>query len=220
MGDDYAVRQARRDAEHERAYADWLATLNPSQRRMLAAADDVSPGARLDTAAVERSRRGPVMPEPSHRPEETLRMSHTPDMAGRVDTLAETYAERYGISEDLAARIAADHVEAVEAEAMTYKAFLFQRLIGAFIAPGNVKLRAGALAFAANLAALNGLGTQTEYAARLRVRRQSLSKVVVWWRKELNLPPSPHCKSDEARRKFSEAQKQKHWRKKKCRAHT
>lgn len=217
---DYLQRQAREDAAHEIQYAKWVKSLSLADREKLRKANPaLSDAASLDKPYVTKKRgRKDDSEESSQDPAESNAASFTPDIASAVDSLAEILAERFRISIEAAKQIAAWHKSTVESESIAYKAFLLQRMIAAFIEPGNLRLRAGGLAFAANLAALNGVGTLRDFAARINVSPAAVSKVKKWWQTELALPPSPHGKSREACANYSTAQKNKHWRYKKCKA--
>ena len=218
---DYTQTQNRRDAEHSEAYRKWYAMLSPEEKKTLAKGDaHLTGSARLNLPYVQNPKKArrdndPDRQESEERASEN-RASYSPDISASVDTLADQLAERFGVSGDTAKRIVAWHNEAVEREAITYKAFLFQRVIAGFIEPGNLRVRAGALAFAAGLDALNGLGSLREFSKKVGVSPAIVSRVKLWWQKELNLSPSPHGKSEQARANYSTAQKEKHWRNKKC----
>lgn len=217
---DYTFRQKRENEAHEKNYEAWFASLSPQQQEKLRKAGGVTKSARLSKAFVEKSRRQKKDREdrdeescdPADRPSASISI----DIAAAVDTLADWLAEEHGISLGAATAIANWHNATVEAEAMAYKAFLFQRLIAGFIEPGNLRIRAAGLAFAANLAALNGIGTLREFARKNGVTPAAVSKEKRRWQKDLKLPPSPHGKSEAACQNYSTAQKAKHWRNKKC----
>jgi len=217
---DYTFRQKRENEAHEKAYDAWFASLSQEQQKKLRAAGGLSKSARLSKAFVEKTRRkkndreegSDETCDPADRPAASASF----DIAAAVDTLADMLAEEHGISSEAAAAIAKWHTRNVEAEAISYKAFLFQRLIAGFIEPGNLRIRAAGLAFAANLAALNGIGTLREFARKNGVTPAAVSKEKRRWQKDLKLPPSPHGKSEEACQNYSHAQKSKHWRKTKC----
>jgi hypothetical protein len=89
------------------------------------------------------------------------------------------------------------------------------RIVAFLIAAPNVKIAAYALAFAANLNALNGLGTQGEAAQKLLVSPTILSRRIEEARLLLNLPRSSHQKGDAARESAKRATSTNHWRKRK-----
>jgi len=215
---DYNLRQKREDEAHEKAYAAWYAGLSAREKAALRKSEGVSISARMDKPYVQKPKR--KRPEDDGREPRTDRHAVIvrPDMAGAVDTLGDVLAERFGVALATAEAIAAWHVGEVESAALTHKAFLFQRLIAGFIEPGNLRIRAAGLAYAANLAVLNGLGSLRNFATQNGVSPSAVSKEKRRWQKDLELPPSPHGKSEEACQNYSRSQKTKHWRNQKCKA--
>lgn len=90
-----------------------------------------------------------------------------------------------------------------------------QRVCGMLISEENPKISVAALAFALNLDALNGLGSLREYAAKIGVSPEALSKKKREWEAELNIPPNAFSKTATAKAALSVAQQTKHWKKKK-----
>lgn len=89
-----------------------------------------------------------------------------------------------------------------------------QRVCGMLISEENPKISVAALAFALNLDALNGLGSLREYAAKIGVSPEALSKKKREWEAELNIPPNAFSKTATAKAALSVAQQTKHWKKK------
>ena len=89
-----------------------------------------------------------------------------------------------------------------------------QRVCGMLISEENPKLSVAALAFALNLDALNGLGSLREYAAKIGVSPEALSKKKREWEAELGLPPNAFSKTATAKAALSLAQQTKHWKNK------
>jgi len=89
-----------------------------------------------------------------------------------------------------------------------------QRVCGMLISEENPKLSVAALAFALNLDALNGLGSLREYAAKIGVSPEALSKKKREWEAELHIPPNAFSKTATAKAALSIAQQTKHWKKK------
>jgi hypothetical protein len=82
-------------------------------------------------------------------------------------------------------------------------------------AESNVKLLVAGLAYAADLAVTNQLGTMQDWAVRNGLSRAAVLKVAKFWQRELGLPASSHMRGEEKCQAYSEAQTQKHWRKQK-----
>jgi len=89
-----------------------------------------------------------------------------------------------------------------------------QRVCGMLISEENPKISVAALAFALNLDALNGLGSLREYAAKIGVSPEALSKKKREWEAELNIPPNAFSKTATAKAALSVAHQTKHWKKK------
>lgn len=210
MSSDYDIRRQRADHDYATAYAEWVATLTPAQRHdlMLKGVEACELGRMAPVKTDDRRGSGdaPELPE----------ASYVPDIAGGVEGEAGELADLLAINVATAKRVLAWHRKRVENEAQAYRAFLFQRLIAGFLMPGNLRVRAGALAFAADLAALNGMSTIRAFAKSIGMSPFGVSKVVTYWRELLDLPANRHSKTREARAAYSRAQHEKHWRIKKC----
>ena len=72
--DDYAQKQAKRDAEYERDYRKWVSTMSPTERRNLQKLG-------LDSPCLQRHGNG----APGHDMADTPAASYTPDIAALVD---------------------------------------------------------------------------------------------------------------------------------------
>jgi hypothetical protein len=92
------------------------------------------------------------------------------------------------------------------------------RLVSLLLLSTNLKLDAYALAFAVNLDALNGIGTQGEVAAKLGLSATIVSRRTEHMRQLLNLPYSPHQKGIKARTAASRSLKADHWRNRKTKS--
>ena len=137
------------------------------------------------------------------------------DMAAETDTFGETLAESLGIDVEKANHLALWLEEEIEQRALSFRARDLNRISGVFIDSKNPKLFSAGLAFAANLASLNGLGTQAEYARRLGLTRAAMSKATKFWQRFLGLPPSPHMKSSQACEHYRKKAREDHWRRRK-----
>lgn len=136
------------------------------------------------------------------------------------DTPEDELADRYGIPPETAKAILEWHRQETADAIRLEQANYLQIIVGGLLASNNPKLNAAALAFAANLDALNGLPNQREFAKLNHISRQAVSKVVIAWKKALQLTPSAHQKSEHACRIYSEVGKKKHWRGRKIKAST
>lgn len=195
-------------ARYESEYNDWIRTMNPEQRRA------------LNAMGVEQPDFADGMVFESKR--EVRLDARTDHYAGTAcdpepieDSMEDGLAEQFGLTARQARGIADWHRGRMEEEQRQAKAFLLQRVVAGLIHPGNVRVRVGALAFATDLAALNGWRTQDEFAKSESVSRQAVSKLTKWWQRQLELMPSRFMKSEEACATYSEAAKKKHWRGKK-----
>ena len=206
MNGDYIPLHDQRKREYMVAYQEWVAGLSEEERT------------KLEALGIERPDDGensceavPSQGDAADRPEASFVL----DMAATLDVTEERLAEELGVALKDARQFVVWHRERVVRESITYKARLFQTLVAGFLEAGNPRLVAGGLAFATNLAALNGLGTQDEFAKRLGLRRSAVSKLVKWWQRELHLPTSPHMKSEVACHAYEDVSRHKHWRKRK-----
>lgn len=85
-------------------------------------------------------------------------------------------------------------------------------LIAVILQEPNLRIAAGGLAFAADLASVNGLRSQRAFSFTIGCTPAAISKSVTKWRELLELPENNHMKSAKARIKYSHAQKENHWR--------
>lgn len=203
--DPYASRQMVANAEHRQDFATWFSSLPEDQKEALRRQKIDSGGASYTVFKTDVG---------DMNLEESSAASVSIDM-GTLDPLHAQLMERYSIPESVARAIALWHMSEVEREAISYKAFLLQRLIGGFLLADNPKLSAAGLAYAAGLATLNGMGSQAKYARLIGVTRAAVSKMTKFWSRQLELRPSSFMKSAEACEKYAQIGKTKHWRNKK-----
>lgn len=131
------------------------------------------------------------------------------------DDIVAEYAERLDVDYDTALLISDLIKEQVALQVAKELVHRLKTLIALLLSEPNLRIAGAALAFAADLAALNGLGTQRKYSISIGVTPAAISKKVVKFRDLLNLPDNAHGKSKKARQSYSDAQKRKHWRKRK-----
>ena len=190
-GDDYDQGATVRDARYRTAYAAWVAglpadTRKDLQRRRLLAPDL---GTSLGNAAgAERTQDAA----------EAAEASETVDMAALLDTIPDFLQERMGLSKHQAGMVGEWHVSVVKHQGMVYQAWVIERLVGGLLNNENVRVAAGGLAFATNLASLNGMGSMTAWAAKSAVTRAAVSKSTKWWERELMHFRSVHMKTPKA----------------------
>lgn len=211
MSDEYLAHAARLQERAKREHESWLKSLSPEQvqnlRRLgvLDAPDDShevgghSPAQVSDLA-------------------DTSLVGFTPDFAEEIDGLADTLADELGVSGSVARRFLAWHQKTLTETLRTREADLLGIVVGGLLAAKNIRIASAALAFASNMAAANGLGSQAEYARKINVSRTIMSKAVLAWKRQFDLIPSPYQKTDEACATYSEVAKKKHWRRAKVSA--
>ena len=138
------------------------------------------------------------------------------DLASEIDDDPSILAERAGLKLWQAREIYRYIEERVERRVTEAKCNVIVRVCGVFLKAGsNVKLLFAGLAYAADLAVTNQLGTMQDWAVRNGLSRAAVSKVAKFWQRELGLPASSHLRGEEKCQAYSEAQTQKHWRKQK-----
>ena len=88
--------------------------------------------------------------------------------------------------------------ERVERRVTEAKCNVIVRVCGVFLkAESNVKLLVAGLAYAADLAVTNQLGTMQDWAVRNGLSRAAVLKVAKFWQRELGLPASSHMRGEE-----------------------
>lgn len=134
------------------------------------------------------------------------------DKGQLAGVLMETFP---GLPPGTAKKIASWHTERVSDAVRKRSAVDISRALGPLISAANPKMAIAGLAFALNLASLNGLGSIRQWAKENGVSPEALSKKKRQWEEELDLEPGPHGKTPKARKALSQAQKTKHYTKKK-----
>jgi hypothetical protein len=200
---DYAVRSMRANQAAAKAHREWIAGLPEHERRKAVLLGVDAPLSDTHQANAYES--------------DPATWNDRGEAAAEIeDSIEAALCEDFGLSPRQAVAVAAWHQSRLEAEAARRKSLQLARVIGGFLKPGNLRVRAYSLAYAAGLSALNGIGSQTDGANICGCSRSNMSKETTAWTDLLDLPPSPHCKSRAARRRLSEAQRTNHWRNKKC----
>lgn len=206
--DEHAAKlQALATKEHLR----WLATMSPRDRRRIRQMG-------LDRPSVDDSEVAGHSPyQPADAAESAAARTEI-DMAAELDTPADTLADQLGISPKTATKVLQWVQAEVRNRIMQHEANLLQLVVGGLLAAKNPKLSCAGLAFAADLAGLNGLGNQTDYATANGISRSAISKVKRFWKRMLRLRDAPHSKSERACTTYAQVGKEHHWRKRKATA--
>lgn len=204
----YEDHVAQEKSKYLLAYEEWENSLTPQEREMLG--DAAAPELEDDDSS-KRMVTG-VLGDVAERPS----VSYTPDFAAAVDQEPELIAELATISLRASRIVHTYMLERIEREAARRESRVITVIAGTFLrSQSNAKLLSAGLAFAAGLAASSGMGTMQDWAMQNGVSRAAVSKLAVFWRRLLGLPAGPHMREDSKCRAYSEAQKQKHWRKQK-----
>jgi hypothetical protein len=202
MSEEYELHRRRQLDEARDAFNAFVGKLTPAQRAKLGKV-----GKPADDTEMVNGHTVDVVELPS--------ASYRTDLAAEIDTFGETIAERFGLGLEAAYLLAEWMANEIAQRAMNYRAQDLNRISGVFIDSKNPKLFSAGLAFAANIASINGLGTQAEFARQLGLSRAAVSKATKFWQSFLNLPPSPHMKSAKACEKYRKKAREDHWRRRK-----
>lgn len=190
----------------KQAYATWLASASPEEREKIR-------NMGVETPPDDNNEVG------GHSPYSLSDIADSPlakcDPIIATDEPEDTMADEFGISPEIARKILSWHSFQIDIAVQQEKANYLQIIVGGLLSSKNPKLNAAGLAFAANLAALNGLPCQREFARQNHISASAISKVVRAWSKALDLRPSAHQKTNEACEVYSHIGKQGHWRSKK-----
>lgn len=147
---------------------------------------------------------------------DSTKLSETPDMAREVDRLADMLMERFALDSRRAKRLARLHKGMVQREVRRETSLQLLRVIGFFMLPGNLLIRAHALAHAARMAASSGFTSLRESARATGASVEAIRKVTWKWIELLKLPSLEGAKSAEARESYRNSANTKHWRHQKC----
>jgi hypothetical protein len=219
----YEDQQFQRDQEWRAAWE----TMAPEQREKLESAMagnseypvELTSGKVLHETAGERAaqngrvivgREGDAVGMCEHHAD----FAQAPDL--NLDGMPDELREQFGLSDEQARRVANWHSARVNADVQRQVALLFLRIIGFFLLPGNLLVRAHALAHAARMAVSNGFNSLRDSAKACGVSVEAVRKVAWRWVEMLGLPPLEGAKSEAARKKYSEDKIHNHWRHQKC----
>jgi hypothetical protein len=181
---DFIRRNDARNKQYQKAYKNWLDSLPPEERKK---AESLGVGAPI---------------------ENHYRVSgHSPDQDR--DAAESTHSRTDFNFATLDPTSSSPTGSLITPEGMQ----VITRVVGMIIAHENVKIATAALAFALNMDGLNGLGSIREYAARIGVSPEAISKAKRKWESELQLPPNAFAKTPTAKAALSLAQSTKHWKK-------
>ena len=209
MNSEYADHVRRSDMEYLMEYEKFEASLSVADRELLARSGASAPD--LPDHRALSSRR--MVLGVDRDVAESSAAAFSPDVAEELDTPEEQLAELAGITLEQARIVVAWGNARAAREVEQQKAWLVVKVGGAFINAANSKLLAAGLAFAADLQQTSGMGTMQDYARTISVSRAAISKVAKWWKQELELPDGAHMRDEAKCRSYSNAQKQKHYRK-------
>jgi hypothetical protein len=195
--------------EARKTYAEWIANASPDLKNKIRTLG-------LDKAPDDSSEVG------GHSPYSISDIADSVlakcEAAPFADSDDEIFADEFNVSLITAKKILKWHTLQLAISIEQEKASYLQIIVGGLLASKNPKLNAAGLAFAANLAALNGLPCQREYARQNHISVSAISKVVRAWSKALDLAPSAHQKTTKACEVYSAIGRSGHWRKKKVTA--
>lgn len=144
--------------------------------------------------------------DPTESP--SLRSEAPESSDSEKDLLAERYDLTDEEAEELVTYIAARAKQEADARVIDNTS----RVVARFLHSPNARIDAAGLAYAVGLNVMNGFGSMGDFAKRIGVSKGSISKSNRRWKAELDLPDNPNHKPAEACAKYSQAQKQKHWR--------
>lgn len=199
----YEDHRNRQSASARKDYASWVKSLSPEQRRNLERLNVLSP-AKDD---FEVGGHSPYQPGDASE----SNYSRADEIPIEEDPACEM-ADDYGIPLATARAILKWHQSAVKEQLLSHESDMLSIVVGGLISSRNVRIAAGALAFATNMAALNGLGSLTDYAKQLGVTKSIISKAMKQWKTSLGLPSTCYQKSAEACKTYSEVGTKNHWR--------
>jgi hypothetical protein len=198
--------------EAKKAHAEWIASLSEEEREKVRRLN-------VDSAPDDSTDVGGHSPFSVSDIADSSLAKCEPDMTV-IDTPESVIADRFSITPQQAGEILRWHQTEVDTAVRVEKANYLQIIVGGLLSSKNPKINSAGLAFAAKLAALNGLPCQREYARQNHITASAISKVVKAWQRSLGLTPSTHQKSEHACKIYSQVGKTRHWRNKKISAQT
>lgn len=177
-GGSYTQRQAIRDAQHAKAYREWVASLPADER------------ARLSAMGLE----------------EPLRDNHRASGTGLDDDIANSPAASVAPVEPSEPEDTPEPTPATPADNVDERVMdVLRRLLGEVLTQKNARLTLECLAVACGLTTLEG-ESMTSIARRHGVSRAAVSKRCVDITEKLNLPPSRSMRSPKARKVYRQVQ--------------
>ncbi len=176
MSDNYASRQAAKDAQYERDYRAWIASLSPGELRELKRQG-------LDVPMVARHGNGGSGRDIA----ESSLASHTPDIPAAAD---------HGPACD---------DSAASAGVMAQATRILRHFVADVLRDANARLTVECLSVALGLSAYDG-ESMSCVARRHNITRAAVSKRCVDITTKLSLPPSRAMRSEKARRIYRTSQ--------------
>lgn len=210
MAADYEAHARDLHRRSTAAHLEWVKGLTPAQRAKLASMGVLQP-------ADDRHEVGGHSPWQERDAAESHYARIEADPTG-IDSPEERLADLFEIPIATAKRILDWHRVALDAALYQREGDLLAIVVGGLLAAQNPRLSAAGLAFATNLDATNGLGSQAEFARSLKVSRQAVSKVTKAWQSDLGLQPGANQKSAAACAEYSRIGLTDHWRSRKATA--
>jgi hypothetical protein len=207
---DYDIHARDLHRKATAAHLEWAKALTPAQREKLAGMGVLEP-------ADDRHEVGGHSPWQQRDAAESHYARIEADPAEN-DADDERLADLFDIPLPTAKRIIEWHRAAIDATLYQREGDLLAIVVGGLLASQNPRLSAAGLAFATNLDATNGLGSQAQFARSLKISRQAVSKVTKAWQEDLGLQPGANQKSAAACAAYSQIGFTDHWRTKKASA--
>lgn len=213
IDDEYHAHKRREQALYVLAFDEFEANLTPEQRRMLGSAavpdleDPRAHGSRRVSLGVLTDAAERV--SASYTPNMTEALDGTldnpsPELLAEMLDLSlelvkgavlqgwnptpECLAGALGVSLEKGGKILDWHNKAAARSAEKIKMRAIIRIAGVFLDCANTRLAAAGLAFAADVALQNGLGSLQDYATSIEVSRAAICKSVKFWQRELEFP--------------------------------
>ncbi len=214
---DYEARRRAMDREYQEAWAKLSPAMLAKMARMgINGGKDGGPGPLEPVDREEAERDLCREDDAAVLFENSTRMSTLVDFAGEVDRLPWLLRETFGLDEEQAEGLAAWHLATVERQVKMELSLKLNRVIGFFLQPGNLLVRAHALAHAARMAAISGLNSLRHSSKICGVSVEAVRKVAWRWVELLELPALEGAKSAEAKEKYRQDKLDNHWRSQTC----
>ncbi len=164
-GSSYEDHVERSNAEYVAEFETFWGRLTPLQRKECKARGIEGPIINFSCTA-----------EMDHDAADTPAASYRQDLAAELDELSDQLIEKFGLPAGSAVNLASFVIHMIETKSISYKAWLFGKVCGEILNAKNTKLCVAGLAFASNLASLNGISSIRQYARIIHVSPEAVSK--------------------------------------------